>query len=264
MIFTDGIKTGYNKAFIIDNETKERLVAEDPRSIAIIKPILRGRDIDRYQSHHCGSYILLIGHGNHEFLSERYPAVHRHLLQFERELKNRGQCKYSRGSRAGGTNYEGQHHWLELDNNPSPEYFAEFEKPKVVWQRITQRPTFCLSPPGQYILDSMAFLTAEISVLNFLLSLLNSTVVEFWVYHNVHRYGNTGYRLSNQYVKLLPLPTINQCNRSLVNQLTQLMRNPVGTLDDNDMLSLQQKVNALVYQLYGLDSDEIQVIEDLV
>ena len=45
-----GIKTGYNKAFIIDNETKAVLITEDAKSAEILKPVLRGRDIKRYQS----------------------------------------------------------------------------------------------------------------------------------------------------------------------------------------------------------------------
>ena len=40
-----GIKTGLNEAFVIDEETKARLIAEDPKSAEIIKPWLRGRDI---------------------------------------------------------------------------------------------------------------------------------------------------------------------------------------------------------------------------
>ena len=45
-----GITTGLNQAFIIDNETKEALVAEDPKSAEILKPVLRGRDIRRYRA----------------------------------------------------------------------------------------------------------------------------------------------------------------------------------------------------------------------
>ena len=48
-LFTDGILTGYNDAFIINNETKERLINEDSKSTELIKPVLRGRDIQRYQ-----------------------------------------------------------------------------------------------------------------------------------------------------------------------------------------------------------------------
>ena len=44
-----GIKTGLNEAFVIDAITRDRLIAEDPRSAEVIKPFLAGRDIKRYQ-----------------------------------------------------------------------------------------------------------------------------------------------------------------------------------------------------------------------
>jgi len=45
-----GIVTGYNEAFIIDTATKEKLCLEDARNAEIIKPLLRGKDINRYRS----------------------------------------------------------------------------------------------------------------------------------------------------------------------------------------------------------------------
>ena len=43
-----GIKTGCNKAFIIDDAKREQLIEQDPNSAEIIKPLLRGKDIKRY------------------------------------------------------------------------------------------------------------------------------------------------------------------------------------------------------------------------
>ncbi len=45
-----GIKTGFNEAFIIDGRIKDQLIAKDPKSAEIIKPVLRGRDIKRYKA----------------------------------------------------------------------------------------------------------------------------------------------------------------------------------------------------------------------
>ncbi|MEO8601714.1 MAG: Eco57I restriction-modification methylase domain-containing protein [bacterium] len=42
-----GIKTGLNEAFLIDQTTRDRLVAEDPQCEPIIKKFLRGSDIQR-------------------------------------------------------------------------------------------------------------------------------------------------------------------------------------------------------------------------
>ncbi len=44
-----GIKTGLNEAFVIDQFTKAKLVAEDPRSVEILRPFLSGKDLKRYQ-----------------------------------------------------------------------------------------------------------------------------------------------------------------------------------------------------------------------
>ena len=43
-----GILTGFNEAFVINGEKKDELIAADPKSAEIIRPILRGRDIKRY------------------------------------------------------------------------------------------------------------------------------------------------------------------------------------------------------------------------
>ncbi len=40
-----GIKTGLNKAFVIDEQTKKKLIEEDPKSAEIIKPFVVGKDI---------------------------------------------------------------------------------------------------------------------------------------------------------------------------------------------------------------------------
>jgi hypothetical protein len=47
--FYRGIVTGLNKAFVIDQATRDRLVTEDPRSAEVIKPWLRGRDLKRWR-----------------------------------------------------------------------------------------------------------------------------------------------------------------------------------------------------------------------
>jgi very-short-patch-repair endonuclease len=53
-----GILTGYNEAFIINTKTKEELCNKDPKCEEIIKPILRGRDIDRYGYTWAGLWLI--------------------------------------------------------------------------------------------------------------------------------------------------------------------------------------------------------------
>ena len=76
-----GIKTGYNDAFIIDNATKGALIAEDPNSAEIIKPVLRGQDIQRYQAQWAELWLILTFPSLRLDIDD-YPAVKKHLLSF--------------------------------------------------------------------------------------------------------------------------------------------------------------------------------------
>ncbi|MDD4127942.1 MAG: Eco57I restriction-modification methylase domain-containing protein, partial [Methanomicrobium sp.] len=58
-----GIKTGLNKAFVIDEETKNRLISEDPKSAEIIKPFLEGKDIKRYTNLKPLKFLILFKKG---------------------------------------------------------------------------------------------------------------------------------------------------------------------------------------------------------
>ena len=53
-----GIKTGYNAAFIINDATRQALIAQDPNSAEVIKPVLRGKDIRRYKSEWAGVWLI--------------------------------------------------------------------------------------------------------------------------------------------------------------------------------------------------------------
>ena len=87
-----GILTGCNDAFIIDNQTKQELIKEDPKSVEIIKPILRGRDIGRYQVNWSGLWLINTHNGYGQIPPiniSNYKAVKKHLDSFLEELQKR-------------------------------------------------------------------------------------------------------------------------------------------------------------------------------
>lgn len=102
-----GIKTGYNKAFIIDNTIKADLIRQDNKSADIIRPILRGRDIDRYNYNFSNLYMLYVPwhfplqHKDINGVSEEaemafkkeYPAVYHHLLKYKSKLSERNKAE---------------------------------------------------------------------------------------------------------------------------------------------------------------------------
>ena len=55
-----GIVTGLNEAFVIDQDKRDELIENDPRSVEIIKPWLRGRHIRRWKAHSPGLYVIFM------------------------------------------------------------------------------------------------------------------------------------------------------------------------------------------------------------
>ncbi|MGV4528432.1 Eco57I restriction-modification methylase domain-containing protein, partial [Ornithobacterium rhinotracheale] len=103
-----GILTGYNEAFIINGERKDELIAQDPKSAEIIRPLLRGRDIKRYSYEFADLYLLFIPwhfplhedttikgaslKAEKEF-EKQYPAVYNHLLKYKDRLCKRNKAE---------------------------------------------------------------------------------------------------------------------------------------------------------------------------
>ena len=82
-----GVLTGCNEAFIISGEKRKELIAEDPKSDEIIRPILRGRDIKRYGYEFADLWLINIEcgftnkyRGNkqpEECIKTKYPAIYK-------------------------------------------------------------------------------------------------------------------------------------------------------------------------------------------
>ena len=99
-----GLLTGFNEAFLIDNDTKQKLVQDDPKCAEIIKPYLRGQDIKRWNPEWADLWIILIkSSANYEWswskaetedeaeiiLSKTYRSIYKHLKSFEPQLRKR-------------------------------------------------------------------------------------------------------------------------------------------------------------------------------
>ena len=119
----------------------------------------------------------------------------------------------------------------------------DFDKQNIAWQRITRENTFCATNPGFVILDSMAYLADVKSHANYLLAVLNSKLIKFWIKKNVPEYGSTGFRLANQFLEVIPVPitiqgaTQNKISR-LVEDFQEKNNDEILTNIDKEILSI--------------------------
>ncbi len=146
-----GIKTGFNEAFIIDQVTRNKLIAEDPRSAEIIKPFLVGEDIRRYSVDFQERYLIWTYVG---VPIGQYPAIFKHLQQYQAQLEKR----WDKGN-----------FWWELRHC---DYYTDFEKPKVMWPVIAVSNKFAFVEAGYYSNDKTFFIPTDDL---YLLAILNSS-----------------------------------------------------------------------------------------
>ena len=109
------------------------MIAEDPKSVEIIKPILRGRDIKRYGYEFAELYMICTFPALHLDI-ELYPAIKKHLLEnFDiRQLEQSGMKYPSVGFDA---RKKTGNEWFETQDQIG--YYEEFEKEKVVWPMVS-------------------------------------------------------------------------------------------------------------------------------
>jgi hypothetical protein len=248
--FYYGIKTGLNEAFVIDQTTRDQLVAADARSAELIKPFLRGRDVKRWHTAWADLYVLAIPFGFHAQLGQ-YPAVLKHLSRFETKLKARGQCTSSRG---GGD--VGQHHWLELDNNPKPAYLAAFEAPKVVIPAIERQCAFAFDDEGYYSNDKTTICVSDEA--RFLCAVLNSSVTWWLIQRTAARRQNGYYEFKPMYVSQLPVPVATQEEKDTLDSLARRAAKAAGS----ELAAIEAEIDQIVFRLFKLDRDEISLIEE--
>lgn len=136
-----GILTGYNEAFIISTEKRNEILAnckdddEKERTAKLIRKMLRGRDIKRYSYEWAGLWVI----GTFPSLKidiEQYLALKQYLSQFLPRIEQSGE----KGCRKKTSNK-----WFETQDNIA--YYEEFEKEKIVWNRISS--DLCFSYDNQ-------------------------------------------------------------------------------------------------------------------
>ena len=255
-----GVITGYNKAFIINGATRQALVDEDPNSAEIIVPILRGRDIHRYRVEWAGWWLIVAKYGSYRTLPEAYPAIYKHLLQHENKLKARGQCRYSRsGSSNRDADYPGQHHWLELDNNPKDAYLEIFAKEKLFWIELVDSGRFAYDNSCIYGEATTFVMTGK--DLKYLCALLNSSLVRWFLGQVAPTSGMGTLRWKKVYLHGMPIPKVSSEEQRPFIQLVDSVLEAKDANPDADMSHLEWEIDRLVYDLYGLTEEEDTAIE---
>lgn len=262
-----GIKAGCIDAFYIDEQIKTKLIEEDAKSEEVIKPLLRGRDINAWYTGKNEKYLINSYSKNKENNTEGvnvdlYPSIKKHLDLFYDKLVKR--------SDKSDTPY----------NLRKCAYLEAFSKPKIIFPNITSVFPFTYDENGVYPNDNNFFIvekenaianetachleqSASVvkgSLLKALLAIFNSSLCKFWIWYNCPVLNGGTRKLQIAYFENLRIPLD---NAELLQQLVKLADEIITAKKaGEDTIELETLVNTLVYQLYGItDTDEIEAVE---
>ena len=195
-----GIKTGFNDAFIINGEKRAELIAKDPKSAEIIRPILRGRDIKRYGYEFADLYIITT-FPSLKIDIESYPAVKQHLLSFGYDrLKQTGE----KGARKKTNNK-----WFETQDSIS--YWEDFSKQKIVYPNMTKYMPFLLDNEGFCTNQKCFIVTGE--SLPYLTAFFNSNIFKICYRDNFPELLGGTRELSKVFFEQVKIPNIQEIEK---------------------------------------------------
>jgi hypothetical protein len=244
-----GIKTGCNDALIVDSATRDRLVERDPRSVELLKPLLRGEDVGRWRIAPQGLYLIDTPRGRVDI--EAYPAIRDWFLPFRARLE-------ARATRQA---------WFELQQAQLA-YRARFLAGGIAFPDFSQGPKFAPLPRGLLVDCTVFFLSAGPELLAF----LNSRLAWFVLFalSNPLRGGVWRLRLKAQYVAQLPLPEAGGGEHAALRKLAGTCAAAAGRAyehgaaaraRDVELARAEREIDAIVYRLFDLDAGEIALLE---
>jgi type I restriction-modification system DNA methylase subunit len=257
-----GIKTGLNEAFVIDEETRNRLIAKDKRSEEIIKPFLAGRDVKRYETPGGNKYLILFPKGftnskgdnpknGWKWLEENYKFIAEYLKPFE----EKGKKRFDKGD-----------YWWELR---ACDYYAEFEKPKIIIPAIVKAASYTFDTDKFYSNDKTSIIPLDDK---YLLGMLNSKATDYF-FKSIGATKQGGYfEYKPMYISKLPIPKANKTIHDeivhLVETMLELQKEKQQTALPHKLDQLNtrieytdEKINKLVFELYGLSEEELKIIK---
>ncbi len=220
---------------------------EYERTKALIKPILRGKDIKKYQANWAGLWVI----GTFPALNlniDDYPALKNYLAGFGKRLHQIGE----KGTRKKTTNQ-----WFETQDSIS--YWSDFYKPKIVWENINYEANFSYGKEGVFINAPSNLMTSNNHNIKFLLCQMNSKIFN-WYFGQLSGIplGNA-FEWKKQYVEQIPIPELTEEEQKpftdLVDMILQKKQNGQDTTTE------EQAIDELVFALYGLSEEEIRFVE---
>ncbi|GAA8861459.1 class I SAM-dependent DNA methyltransferase [Helicobacter pylori] len=159
---------------------------------------------------------------------------------------------------------------ITSDNKPYGLHRARDERfftgnPRIiVLRKCAKEPIFSYVNFDCYVSATFYIIKTKRFDSKFLVGLLNSLLIRFWLKHRGKVQGNN-YQIDKEPLMNIPLIKITKSNKPTADKIIALV-DKILALKEKDPKAntqeLEKEIDALVYQLYHLTDEEIKIIED--
>ena len=239
-----GIIGGPDKAFIISADELDRFNEEEKHFFKMLHT-----NTGRYYTPNTDQCIAYLHKGNIDDI-DAYPNI-KSMLSPYRSYEEKGKQKglvYRREVEHGRIQWF--HLWWARDEN----FFKEGAK--IVWAKRTYGERFTYTEKPFYGTANLFFIKSERVDLKYVTALLNSKLFSFYMHERLKHTGDLLQIDKNQFMKIpLYIPEDTAPFSYLVDRIITLKKQNKDTAD------LEVRIDAMVYELYGLSDEEIAVVE---
>ncbi len=210
-----------------------------------LKPLYEPSDLKRYcPLPQANKRIIYITKGNWK---NDAPTLLSHLSTYRLIMEQRRE------------NLNGRIQFFHLHWARDERFFQSGEK--ILAVRKCESPLFCFTQQPAYVMMAFNVIQTKRWDMKFLTGVLNSKLVAFWLRHKGKMQGGN-YQVDKEPLLGIPLPDLPQAEQqpiaSIVDAILVVRKaNPTA-----DTSALEDKIDKLVYELYGIkDEKEIAIIE---
>lgn len=245
-----GIVSGRTKLFVIDTSTRERLLDADSRSEELIKPIQGSHQKWKAESE---SMIWIPSTTDkrwpwsdakteaeaEKILAQTYPEISEYLSQRRDKLKSFAPA------------FKGKF-WWEF---PAAMSYSKLQYSKILYPFGIKSMQVSYDETGEIIPKGLWFIPTENKSL---LAILNSKLFSWYAKARHKKFGAKKPIFGQENMENITIADTTKAQKEISDLVDRILADPAG----GDVSAFEQKIDALVYDLYELTTAEIALIEE--
>lgn len=262
-----GLQTSKDELYVLDRVSNEKFIFKVPISgneyelePDLFKPFLMGKDVQRYSHLTTDKYVFFpykIENSNNIIVTEKeietkYPLTNKYLKDHEKLFKARESGKAAK-----------MEHWHAYIY---PKNLNKFEQPKLSSMEIcANHPNVTLNETNLYHTTKVYSWVKKNEVkesYEFLLAVANSKLIWWFLKATGDTLQGDARTFKTNYLNPFPLPaTVDEEMEQKIASKVKLVLGIKKANPKTDTSTLENEIDQLVYQLYGLNEEEIKIVE---